>query len=281
MSITIKNNYSILVNTCDNFEDCWIPFFKLFTIYWPDFTGTIYLNTEYKDFSFSGLDIVCTKVCEVNKVSRSVRATWSQCLSWALEVIDTDVVLYMQDDYFLKDFVKNDIVEKYVQMMVENTDIDCIHLTDQAVNGEFIAPEYDRLFTIPLVHKDRISCQAALWRKDVFKQYPRSYETAWNFEWWGSKRAAILKHNFYVVDRNWVKINEFEIIPYVFTGVIGGRWFKEVITLFSKHKIEMDYSRRGFFEENQKTIKQRLQAKIKRVPIEIRSSLGLLILKLK
>lgn len=30
-------NYSILVNTCDKFEDCWNPFFKLLSIYWPDY----------------------------------------------------------------------------------------------------------------------------------------------------------------------------------------------------------------------------------------------------
>jgi hypothetical protein len=54
--------YSILVNTCDKFEDCWDPFFKLFKFYWPDYTGTIYLNTEYKDYSFEGLTIVSLKV---------------------------------------------------------------------------------------------------------------------------------------------------------------------------------------------------------------------------
>lgn len=277
--MSIKNKYSILVNTCDNFEDCWVPFFKLFTIYWPDFNGTIYLNTEYKDFSYGGLDIVCTKVCEVNKVPHTARATWSQCLKWALEIIQTDVVLYMQEDYFLKDTVKNDIVEKFVQLMYDNKDVDCIHLTDQGSPAEKTS-QYDHLWTIPQKHQDRISCQAALWKRDVLQQYVRTYESAWNFEWWGSKRAAILNHKFYVVDRNWVKKDVFEIIPYVFTAVIGGKWFREVEALCEKHNIKIDYSKRGFFENKRQKIIDRIKAKFKRLPVEIRSYYDLILLKL-
>ena len=55
--------YSVLVNTCDKFEDCWNPFFKLFCMYWQDYKGKIYLNTEYKDYSFPGLDIISVKGC--------------------------------------------------------------------------------------------------------------------------------------------------------------------------------------------------------------------------
>lgn len=42
--------YALLVNTCDKFEDCWIPFFSLLKKYWPDCSGKIYLNTEYKSY---------------------------------------------------------------------------------------------------------------------------------------------------------------------------------------------------------------------------------------
>jgi hypothetical protein len=280
MSISKKNKYSILVNTCDKFEDCWFPFFKLFTIYWPNFEGKIYLNTEYKDFSYPGLDIVCTKVCEVNKIPSTLRATWSQCLYWALEAIDSEIILYMQEDYFLKGDVKNDILENFVQLMQDNIDIDCIQLTDQGSPAENES-KYDHLWTVPLIHQDRVSCQAALWKKSVLQQYIRRYETAWNFEWWGSKRAAILKHNFYVVDKTWVKLNTFEIIPYIFTAVIGGRWFKEVVPLCKEHNITINYSERGFFERTTKTMKQRIKAKIIRLPIETRSFFGLILLKLK
>jgi hypothetical protein len=272
----MKPAYSILVNTTDNFEDCWVPFFTLFKAYWPDYTGKIYLNTETKVFTFPGLHIVSV---QNNIKTPGKKITWSECLLRALNSMDTDVILYMQEDYFLKDLVKNSIVENYVRLMQEHYDIHCIQLTDQGSPAE-AKSAYDSLWTVPRKHRDRVSCQAALWKRDVQKQYIRTYESAWNYEWWGSKRAAILKHNFYVVDKNQYKKDVFEIIPYVFTGVIGGRWFKEIIPLFEKHRIQVDYSRRGFYAPPVITFKKRIKAKLKRLPVEIRSTVGLILLRL-
>jgi hypothetical protein len=275
----MKNNYkySILINSTDSFEDCWIPFFTLFKKYWPDFTGKIYLNTETKIFVFPGLDIECVLN---NKNSPNKRIPWSECLIRALNGINSDVLLYMQEDYFLKDSVKDDLIDKFVQLMHDNIEIHCIHLTDQVAPS--VQPsDYDKLFYIPQNHKDRVSCQAALWRKEIMLNYLRNYESGWDFEWWGSKRASIQDHNFLAVDKNWVRLNQFEIIPYIFTGVIGGRWFKEVIPLFEKNNILIDYSKRGLFERKNKTLKERIKAKVKRLPIEIRSSMELFNLRIQ
>lgn len=276
----MQNKYSILVNTCDNFEDCWIPFFKLFTIYWPDFEGKIYLNTEYKDFSYPGLDIVCTKVCQVNGVPYHTRATWSQCLEWALEAIDSDFVLYMQEDYFLKDFVKNDLVEKYVQMMHTNPEMDCIHLTDQAIELDKKSDKFEGLYTVITKQRYLICCQAALWKKSCLTSFIRTYENAWQFEEFGSQRAGILKPNFYGVDTNWIKINQFEIIPYLFTGIIQGRWYEPVVHLFKNHDIVVDFSKRGFVNEAPKrSFKLKLSHRWKRIPFLYKNWLDLKELK--
>ena len=273
----MSNKYSILVNTTDSFEDCWFPFFTLFKKFWPEYTGKIYLNTETKVYVHEGLNIISI---QNNIISPNNKITWSECFMRALDVIEEDVILYMQEDYFLKDFVKNDVFENFVKLITENSDIDCIHLTDQGSPSDKMS-EHPNLYTIPKIHQDRISCQAALWKKEILKQYPRKYETAWNFEWWGSKRAAILNHNFYVVDNNCVKLNTFEIIPYLFTAVVGGRWLKEVVPLCVDHNINIDYSKRGFFERKTSTLNMRIRAKLKRLPIEIRSYTGLIQLKLK
>ncbi|WP_430936220.1 hypothetical protein [Saccharicrinis sp. 156] len=271
------NSFAIFVNTCDKFDDCWDPFFKLFSEYWPNYKGKIYLNTEYKDYSYKDLDIVALKIAEENRDAHKI--TWSECLRRALNKIEEDIVLYVQEDYFFKDRVKDEIVNEFAQLMISNKDIHCIQLTDQGSPAE-IPSEYKKLWKVPRFHRDRISCQASFWRRAVLNQHIRTYETAWNFEWWGSKRSAILDHNFYVVDPGWVEKDKFELIPYVFTGVIGGRWFKEVVPLFEKHNILVDYSKRGFFEQKPKPIKKRISAKFKRFPIEVRSSMDLILLKL-
>lgn len=271
--------YSILINTCDKFEDCWNPFFKLWSLYWKDCNGTIYLNTEYKDYSYPGVNIVPVKGCATHNIPINRRATWSQCLKWALELMDTDIVLYMQEDYFLKDKVKNDIVEKYVKLMEEHTDIQCIHLTDQAVSADQSTP-YNHLKKVNTFQRYRVSCQAALWRKKELFDILREYESAWEFEEFGSQRSSVMNHTYLAVDRNYVKLDSFEIIPYIFTGIVQGRWYDPVVELFSKHQIEIDYSIRGFLSERKrKPLKQRIKYRLNKIPKIVRNKIELYKLK--
>ena len=154
-------------------------------------------------------------------------------------------------------------------------------MTDQAVISEGIS-SYDGLYKVKLKQRYRVSCQAALWRKDILKSYLRAHESAWQFEEFGSKRAVILNHNFYVVDPAAVKLNLSEIIPYLFTGIVQGRWKDEVVTLFSKHGIEIQYSKRGFLNDApQRTLLDKIKTFIKRFPVIVRSYIDLFFMKLK
>lgn len=271
------NSYSILINTTDSFEDCWIPFFTLFKKYWPDYTGKIYLNTETKSFTFPGLNIVSV---QNNVNTPDQKTTWSECLIRALNSIDSDIILYMQEDYFLKDSVKNDLVEKYVHMMQANSEMDCIHLTDQGLINYKKSEKFEGLFTVLPKQRYLISCQAALWKKSSMLSFLRTYENAWQFEEFGSQRAAIVKPNIYGVDKSWIKLNEFEIIPYIFTGIIQGRWYEPVVDLFKKHKIIVDYARRGFVNEAPKRpLMLKIQYQWKRIPFLYKNWLDLKKLK--
>lgn len=271
----MKNTYTILVNTCDKFDDCWLPFFKLFKKYWPDCKADIYLNTEYKEYEYKDLNIISTKVCAVKQDAHKI--TWSECLIRALDSIDSEVVLYMQEDYFLKDKVKNEIVEKYVHLMNEDKTIDCIHLTDQAVVSESTESKYKGLFPIMPNQRYFISCQAALWKKETLISYLRSYESAWQFEEFGSKRGRFLSNNFYSVDKREIQLDKSEIIPYLFTGIIQGRWYEKVVPLFQKHKIEIDYSNRGFVQEApQRSLSIKLKSFYKRLPVLLKYKIEML-----
>ena len=262
------DKFAILINTCDMFEDCWEPFFKLFSIYWPEYKGVMYLNTETKQYNYPGLNIVPLKVsCGINKPRK--RLTWSECLKLALKEINEDIILYMQEDYFLKDSAKSKVVGDYVKLMIDNKDIHCVHLTDQAVKAKNVACKYSKynLKLVEINQRYRISCQAALWRKGVLLSYLRPYESAWQFEEFGSQRASILQHNFFVVDTNWVKLNQFEIVPYIFTGIIRGRWSEQVIPLFDKHHIYIDYTKRGFVKGAPvRTLKVKIKNKWNKIP---------------
>ncbi|TWJ04615.1 hypothetical protein JN11_00332 [Mucilaginibacter frigoritolerans] len=275
----MNNSYSIFVNTTDRFEDCWYPFFKLFGTYWPDYKGKIYLNTEYKEFSYPGLNIISVKNSSITKDADKV--TWSECLIRALNVIDEDIILYMQEDYFLKAPVKTETVSDFVGRMKEN-DIDCLHLTDQNTKGPFSLSEYTDLWIIGQSALDRVCCQAALWKKEILLQYIKTWESPWQFETNGTKRANLLPHKFYTVNRNIYKLNINEIVPYIFTGVVQGRWYEGVIELFKENNIYVDFRKRGFLKDAKpKTLADRLKKRWRNLPTELLSSLYLLKLKCK
>lgn len=260
---TESTNYAVLVNTCDRFEDCWDPFFLLMDRFWPDCRGRVYLNSEDKEYHGPRPGVVSVRGHARSGVGR--RLTWSECCLAALDTIAEEIVLYLQEDYFFNGPVLNGRIEEYVARMERDPTIHCIQLTAYGPRRCRTSARHPDLGEISLTDKDRVCCQAGLWRKDVLRSYLRRHETAWNFEWFGSKRATYLGHNFYTVHP------DDSIIPYLCTGVMGGRWHQDVPALFRSHGIEMPYEKRGFFVRRPKTLRERLRAKLLRLPVEIRS----------
>ncbi|HTD98865.1 MAG TPA: hypothetical protein VK668_06240 [Mucilaginibacter sp.] len=264
------NNYAILVNTTDSFEDCWEPFFKLFSIYWPDYKGKIYLNTESKEFSYPGLNIIPVR----NGSGGASKNTWSKCLATALHKISEDIVLYMQEDYFLQDTVQTSIIDHYAAI-IRNDNVDCIHFTYHSTPGPFAPSTYEGLWEIDKKAPYRLSCQTALWKKKVLKQYVRNHENPWQFEMYGTKRASLLNHKFYTVNRDMYGLEENTIINYFFTGIVKGRWKQGVVDLFKKHNITIDYQLRGFFtyEQKRESLTRFIRRKLNSAPVAIKSRL--------
>jgi len=243
----MDNSYSVFVNTTDRFEDCWEPFFKLFSVYWPDFNGKIYLNTEYKEFKYPGLNIISVQNCTKNGDADMV--TWSECLFRGLNSIDTDIVLYMQEDYFFNGKVKNEIVQQHVDLLkIDN--IDCIHLTNASGGAPYLDTEYAFLKEVGKTAKYRISCQAALWNKATLVSYIRKHESPWQFEKFATKRARLMNHRFLAMADSFYGGNL--IMPYVLTGIIQGQWKEEVVQLFEDYNITIDFLKRGFHTPNKK-----------------------------
>jgi hypothetical protein len=106
--------------------------------------------------------------------------------------------------------------------------------------------------------------------EETLLKYLRPHENAWQFEEFGSIRAERLKPIFLGVDRKWVKHSQFEIIPYIFTGISQGRWYEPVVELFRKHNIVVNFSIRGFVNEApRRSIKNKIKYQIKRLPVLI------------
>lgn len=231
----MKNKYSLLVSSCDKYEDMWIPFFKLLRHYWPSFNKDIYLCTERKKFEFSPFNIKCP-LSEQAKLYTS----WSEMLEVVLKNMDTDYVLFMLDDFWLQDYVKPEIIDKSISYLDENDDIGFICLIPQSKGN--LDCEYNELYEKKKNQSYRITTQAGLWRKKYLIKLLRSHESAWFFETRASWRS-----NFYYNEKVYVVKPEYSAFTYPSGGVVWrGKFVEEYIKTYPKD-IQDNYIKRPFY----------------------------------
>lgn len=240
------NKFTLLVNSSDGFDDCWEPFFKLLSLNWKNCDIPILLNTEFKEFSYDSLNIKCSKA---NLSNLKRKLSWSECLINAINQIDTPLVLYMQEDYFIEKNVRVDLIDEFTDLMINNKDIKCIGLTHFGSFPPFYKWQDDeKLLEVSQKSKYRISTQAAIWDKETLLSYLRPNESGWMFEIFGSKRSFRKKELFLTVNRDVFNPNNGTIIEYLHTGIIKGKWHPGVVDLFKNFYINIDFNKRGFYK---------------------------------
>jgi len=183
--------------------------------------------------------------CTVVQGDTEPRLTWSECFLRALDQVQTPLALYFQEDYFLHQPVRADIVQASVDYMMAHPDVEHIALTRHGSHGPYETHAEEWLQGIRQKARYRISTQAALWRVDALKSYIRAKENGWMFEVFGTWRA----HNKNAVFL-YAKFDEAHGGPafdYLHTGVIKGKWLSAIQPVFAAHGIQVDYTRRGFF----------------------------------
>ena len=244
----------IFVNTSDGFQDCWPPFFELFRRYGGSLCSLpVYLNTERAEFADTRGSIYCTKTWAETEVNRP---SWSQCLRRGLDLVQEDYVLYLQEDYFFKCPVPEKLLEDARTILDADAKIGVVYLTPKGPRIQKAAP-YSEMFVEICPPADYlVSTQAALWRRDYLRSLVRDWENGWMFEKFGSLRALRSPRRMLSVSQRAIENGEF--LDYVWTGVMKGKWNAECVELFREHHIEMDFERRGFYEEGSR-LKSRLE----------------------
>jgi hypothetical protein len=241
---SMDSRFTILVNSSDGFTDCWGPFFKLLERYWPECNARILLNTETRDFQHPTLPVTATKV----QVDAQRRLTWSECLIAALDQVQTPLVLYFQEDYFIRRMVQQGKVEEAVSYMMANPAVKHVALTSIGSQPPYEAYEADARFQkIRRRARYRVSTQAGLWRVDTLKSYLVPEENGWMFEIYGTWRARKRDELFLCMDFS--EATGGPAIQYLHTGIIKGQWLPEIQADFEANGIEVDYSRRGFYRQ--------------------------------
>ena len=234
-----KNDVTILVNSCDKYEDAWEPFFKLFSIQWPDCPYRIILNTESKTFDcdYLSVETVHTGDCK----------TWTERVKKVLKEIDTEFVLFTLEDFFLLSPVSNNAWEDALSKMKKHSYVGFMWFPP---NGSHQPTNCKRIIDMFLYEtkKDccvRINATLGLWRKEYLQQMLFRDGDAWYFEWSATKLSKYSNFMATFWDQKNFHIFDYEISPEAGYGIVRGKWLSRNQELFKKYNITVNFENLG------------------------------------
>lgn len=236
-----KSNFTILVNSCDSYSDAWYPFFALWKKYWPKCNYPIILNTESKSYLDEKLLIKSFQL-----YSETEKIPYGKRLLEHLKRIESKYVLMMMDDFFLRDYVDEDKINKCIKWLEENEDIAVFSFANVKDKLNCKDPKYPGYEMRPQVGEYKLNFQGAIWNREKLMKYVREHETPWEFETIGSMRTFNSKDWFYVISDEKESPINYGKKPGLTWGIVRGKWVVEdVKELFEENGITIDYSIRG------------------------------------
>lgn len=236
-----QNRITLLVNTCDAYSDLWDPFFTLLKRYFIPLNMRILLNTETKNYHFDGLQIETVHSTATNYGAR-MRAV--------LEQIKTEYVFLLLDDFFIREPVRLDKIEQILFWMDRDREIVYFNsdLTQTVVDLEL--DRYPGFRRLPTGNRYTLNLQAAIWRTEKLKKYWKYDVSPWEWEECCNVLTANARNEkFYCLHTEQERFINYGYHPGEWMGVCHGKWVKnDVVPLFQKERIPMNFEKRGFIE---------------------------------
>ena len=234
------NDIPIFVSSSDSYADIWPAFFTILKREWPEYRGDIYLNTETLDYSFDGLNIVCTKL--------GPQKSFGKTFLNGIDMIKGDNFLLFMIDYFIEKRVDTKTLQEIYDKF--NSDqIDAFVLMSWPYGFKAIPSHPKYSYLVPEdCWRIMFSFQIAFWKKSSLSRLIATWEDPWLAEWFGSKRAAMYDMKFYVLS----SCDDMPI-KYDAAGVLhgGGKWLDSAIKKINLKGVPLDLrkSRRDYFSE--------------------------------
>lgn len=229
-------NFSIFVSSSDNYSDLWPLFFDLFKKYWPEYDSVIYLQTQEKEYSHHGLDIVCTKVGHLDGFGRTLRA--------GLDKVSNENILFIMIDYIFMGKVKHEYIKSCYDYFCSQ-ELDSLCLIYQNYPHTIAMSNSDYLYVVPPAPYIMFSYQIAFWKKSMLREMALPHENPWMSEWYGSLRAEKMQIRLACVRAG------KEPIKYDGAGCLHqGKWLNNAIEFLNSIHYEFDFDKRGYYAED-------------------------------
>lgn len=249
----MMSKVAIIVNSCDKYKDAWDPFFKLLKIQWPECINyEIILNSETEVYNCDFLDV---------KTICGGKTTWSSRLKSVLNKTDSDLIVFLLEDFFLKSPVSQSDFLKSVDLMSNDSSVGYIglkyrperKLKDGSVSQrDFISRDDLQVnYRIPLI--------SSIWNKKFFIKLLRNHETPWEFEEYAGIRSKKYKYKIFDINNNQGFCNavfDYDIDMQYGIGIAKGKWLMPKTKEFlDSYGIEVNYNNLGVdFETYYKAI---------------------------
>lgn len=240
-----NNDLTIIVCSCDKYDDLWFPYFEIFKNQWPDCKYPIVLNTESKTYTHEGLDIKCLNLYTPEEAAD---IPWSDRMIETLKHIDSEYVLITLDDHFLLSPVNSKKFEEAFNIIKTHKRISALSFLafvpkDKKTKwiGNFGRWSMNDYF--------RVNLDTAIWRKKALLRNLKKGENAWEFEINATERALWDFSEYYRYKQGAEPILDISFHLRRGYGLIRGKWCWANPELFERFGISMDFSKRGYMDK--------------------------------
>lgn len=232
------NNLTLLTYTHSNCSDIHQIYFDSFERYFNEINHVVLVNSAINDD-------------RITEVIYDEESDYYEQILLGLSKIETDYLIYSQEDYVLYDFVNKDLISKYVNLLDNDRDIMFLRLINSGLNG--LEKDYDDEFIV--IDEDNeyyFSTQITIWRKSDLERMFKLSKTKYISE--EPKNSPFLKSlnglGLCTKLKGDMVGNHFNslIYPYTAVAILRGKWnFSEYGEILEKllNKYNIDKNKRG------------------------------------
>ncbi|WP_257285963.1 hypothetical protein [Endozoicomonas sp. SESOKO1] len=227
---------TVLVNSCDAYEDVWGLFFSAYHEFASGLPANIALNTESKQYEDK-----CVNVETINFLN--VKGDlWGKRLLHALKAIKTEYILMVCEDFVLESSLDKKRILDCLHFMKTHDETAAIYLVKVAEkiikNSDIEFEELTRFMDY------KVNSAPAIWRKNDLIRYVGEIDSPWAWEYFGSYRSYFDGRKFYQVP---TKTGDLYIYNSKLGGAIyRGKWVRDVVeNKIKKYNLPIDLENRG------------------------------------
>lgn len=242
-----EKKLTVLLCTSDSYDDLWNPFFTLYNLYFENKDIPIIMNTESKNYSFPNLNIKT-----LNLYNKDDNIPYGKRMKEHIRQINSPYTLLLLDDFFLRKNVDLEKINELISFMDTNPRTATINF-DDAERGGYDDSKLPGFLKLPKYANYKLNMQAAIWRTDKLFEYWDEQDSPWLWEIYGNYQSFNDEDDFYHIADSSLSPIDYGYNPQGM-GVFRGKWVEEdVVPLFQKHNISVDFNKRGFYDPSKTT----------------------------